>query len=122
MVTCAHGSASSSSVTGSESLLVGVAEAGCPSPGAEVLSLVRDAREAAGRGLEPALARAAAALTRDATAPTGPGGGVGDRPWLRERLEAAAGDRCRGEQVEALGLKPPGLVLLPEWWCGSALR
>ena len=110
---CAHGSASSSSVAGAESLLLGVSEAGCPSPGAEVRSLVRDAREAAGRGFPPALARTAAALTRDATAQAGPGGGVGDRPWLRERLEVAAGGGRRGEWVDALGLKPPGVVLLP---------
>ena len=100
------------------SLLLGDPEAGCPSPGTEVLSLFRDAREAAGRGLAPALARAAAVLTRDAKAQGVPGGGVGERPWLRERLETAVGDRSRGERVDALGLKPPGLDLRPVWWWG----
>ena len=118
---CAHGSASSSSVTGAESLLVGLSEVDCPSPGPAVWSLMRDAREAAGRGFPPALARAAAALTRDATALAGPGGGVGDRPWLRERLwgsqsvyESTTGGRCGGERVDILGLKPPGVPFLSE--------
>ena len=120
---CAHGSAFASSVSASRSLLLGDLEVGSPSPGSEARSLFRDAREAAGRGLAPALARTAAALTRVATVRDVLGGGVGERPWLRERLEAAVGGRSRGERGDALGLKPPGLVLRPEWrrW-GSALR
>ena len=110
---CAHGSVPPSPVSASWSLLRGDLEAGCPSPVSESRSLCRDDLEAAGRGLAPALARTAAALTRVATG-RGVLGVVGDRPWLRERLEAAVGERSRGERGDALGLKPPGLVLRPE--------
>ena len=111
---CAHGSASLSSVSASWSLLRGDLEAGCSSPGSEARSLWRDDLDAACRGLAPALARRAAALTRVAIGREVPGGGVGERRWLRERLEAADGGRRRGPLDDALGLKPPEPVLRPE--------
>ena len=111
---CAHGSVSPSSVSASWSLLRGDLEAGCSSPGSEARSLWRDDLEAACRGLAPALARRAAALTRVASWREVPGGGVGERRWLRERLEASGdGWRC-GPFDGALGLKPPGPALRPE--------
>ena len=128
IVMWAHGSTSVWSEAASWSLLPGASESDLSSSVAEAPSLARAAREAAGRGLAPARARTAAALTRVATAGVGPGGGVVDRTRLRERLRglpsvcwSATGKRCWEWRDDALGLEPPGFVGGTNWWCGAAL-